>query len=230
MLLFFENPIGLVLMVASIIIALGAQAHVTSAYAKYAKVRAKSKITGAQLAEMIVGASGVKVALSQGGRLSDHFDPRNNTIALSQEVYNGDSVAALGIAAHEAGHALQYNEGYTPIQIRNGILPFARIGSGMAVPLVVAGLLFGATGLGFLVDVGIIFFMVALLFQLITLPVEFNASRRAVDILEGNMYLTEEESLGARAVLRAAAMTYVAAVVTSLLQLLRLLMIAGRRS
>ena len=225
---FFESPLGILLMVISFVVALAAQAGVKGAYAKYSKVQAKSGMTGADVARLIVEGTGVEVILSPGGHLSDHFDPRNNTIALSHEVFNGSSVAALGIAAHEAGHALQYDQGYSPIRMRNGILPAAQIGSQLAMPLVIGGLFFGS--LGFLIDIGIILFMAVLLFQLITLPVEFNASRRAVEVLEGKSFLTPEETDGAKAVLRAAAMTYVAAVVVSLLQLVRLLMLARRRS
>jgi len=159
--------------------------------------------------------------------MSDHFDPRRKIIALSPEVYSGNTVAALGIAAHEAGHALQHNQGYVPIKLRNGILPVAQIGSFLAMPLVLLGLAFNA--MSFLIDVGIIFFLATLIFQIMTLPVEFNASRRAVAILDRNAYLTSSELAGAKAVLRAAAMTYVAAVVTSLLMMLRLLLLSNRR-
>ena len=224
---FFENPIGMLLAIISMVIALGAQARVQSAYAKYSQIRVQSGMSGADVARQMVQGTDVAVVEHNGGRLSDHFNPQTNTIALSPEVYNGSNIAALGIAAHEAGHALQYHQGYTPISVRNGILPIARIGSMMAFPLIMLGLFFAS--MEFLIDVGIIFFIVTLLFQVLTLPVEFNASKRAVMVLERNSYLTRDEMSGARAVLSAAAMTYVAAVVASLLQLLRLLMIARRR-
>ena len=224
---FIDTPIGLVITIISMLIAVAAQAGVKSAYAKYSKVRASSGLTGAEVARMMVRGTDVAVVESRGGKLSDHFDPRNNTIALSQEVFAGYSVAALGIAAHEAGHALQHKHGYAPIKLRNGILPVARLGSTMSFPMVLIGIF---ASIPLLIDLGIIFFMCALAFQLITLPVEFNASRRAIAILESGSYLrTPQESNGAKAVLRAAAMTYVAAVVVSLLQLLRLLMLANRR-
>jgi hypothetical protein len=226
--IFYEEPIAWIIMGISIIIALAAQAGVKSAYAKYSKIRASSDMTGAQVARMMVENTGVSVVEHHGGKLSDHFDPRKKMIALSPEVFNGSTIAAFGIAAHEAGHALQHDNGYMPIKIRNGlILPLAKIGSTLSMPLVMIGL-FAAIPL--LIDLGILFFTAALLFQVITLPVEFNASRRAVSLLAGNSFLTPAELKGAKKVLNAAAMTYVAAVVTSLLQLLRLLMIArGRR-
>ena len=224
---FFENPIGMLLAIISMVIALGAQARVRSAYAKYSQIRVQSGMSGADVARQMMQGTDVAVIEHNGGQLSDHFNPQTNTIALSPEVYNGSSIAALGIAAHEAGHALQYHQGYTPISVRNGILPIARIGSMMAFPMIMLGLFFAS--MEFLIDIGIIFFIVTLLFQVLTLPVEFNASKRAVMVLERNSYLTRDEMTGARAVLSAAAMTYVAAVVASLLQLLRLLMIARRR-
>jgi len=224
---FFENPIGMLLAIISMIIAIGAQARVQSAYAKYSQIRVQSGMSGADVARKMVQGTGVEVIQYDGGRLSDHFNPQTNTVALSPEVYNGSSIAALGIAAHEAGHALQYHQGYAPISVRNGILPIARIGSMMAFPMIMLGLFFASMEI--LIDIGIVVFIAVVLFQIITLPVEFNASKRAVAVLERNSYLTRQEMSGARAVLSAAAMTYVAAVVASLLQLLRLLMIARRR-
>ena len=223
----YEEPVAWIIMGISLIIALAAQAGIKSAYAKYSKVRVSSNLTGAQVAKMMVQNTNVTVVEYNGGKLSDHFDPRKKMIALSPEVFNGSTIAALGIAAHEAGHALQHNQGYTPIKIRNGlILPIARIGSTLSMPLVMIGIF---AAIPFLIDLGIIFFTAALLFQVITLPVEFNASRRAVNILDKNSYLTKSELKGAKKVLNAAAMTYVAAVITSLLQLLRLILIARRR-
>jgi len=227
MFIFYEHPISWILMLISFVIALIAQIGVKNAYSKYSKIRVSSNMTGSQVARMIVKNTDVSVIeYNNGGKLSDHFDPRKKIIALSPEVYNGSTVAALGIAAHEAGHALQDNQGYAPIKLRNGFLPIAQIGSTMAMPLVMIGIF--AT-IPFLIDLGIIFFAAALAFQFITLPVEFNASRRAVAILDSNSYLTKSEMSGAKAMLRAAAMTYVAAVVTSLLQLIRLLLLAQRR-
>jgi len=224
---FYESPIAWGIALISLIIALFAQIRVKSAYSKYSKIRVSSNITGAEVARMIVNNAEVSVIEHKGGRMSDHFDPRKKIIALSPEVYSGSSVAALGIAAHEAGHALQHNQGYAPIKIRNGILPVAQIGSFLAFPLVFLGLAFSS--MEFLIDLGIIFFAATLAFQVITLPVEFNASRRAVSILNNNFYLTQPELSGAKSMLNAAAMTYVAAVVTSILQLIRLLLLAQRR-
>ena len=225
---FFESPFGLLLMIISVVIAAGAQAGVKNAYNKYSKINVSSGMTGAEVARRMVQGMNVAVTLSGGGKLSDHFNPRTKTIALSPEVFNGRTIAALGIAAHEAGHALQHHHGYAPIKLRNGILPLAQIGSSMAMPMVMLGLFFSS--MSFLIDLGILFFIAALAFQVITLPVEFNASRRAMNILESQSYLKKGGELsGANAVLKAAAMTYVAAVVTALLQLLRLMMIARRR-
>ena len=224
---FYDTPIGLLITVISFLVALAAQIGVKSAYAKYSKIRVSSGMTGAQVARLMVQNTNVKVVEHRGGKMSDHFDPREKTVALSPEVFNGSSIAALGIAAHEAGHALQHDLGYVPVKIRNGlILPIAQIGSAMAMPLVMIGIF---ASIPFLIDLGIIFFTAALVFQLITLPVEFNASRRAVSVLSKNSYLNKSEMGGARAMLGAAAMTYVAAVVTSVLQLMRLLMMARRR-
>ena len=224
---FYESPIAWGIAILSMLIAIFAQIKVKSAYNKYSKIQVSSNMTGADVARMIIDRTDVTVVQHDGGKMSDHFDPRKKVIALSPEVYNGNTIAALGIAAHEAGHALQHNQGYAPIKIRNGILPVAQIGSFMAFPLVFLGLAFNS--FEFLIDLGIIFFAATLLFQLVTLPVEFNASRRAVAILDGNAYLTKPELSGAKSMLSAAAMTYVAAVVTSVLQLLRLLLLAQRR-
>jgi Zn-dependent membrane protease YugP len=184
-------------------------------------------MTGADIAREIVKGTNVTVIQHNGGKMSDHFDPRKKVIALSPEVYSGNTIAALGIAAHEAGHALQHHQGYAPISLRNGILPIAQIGSSLAMPMVVIGIIFSS--MSFLINLGIMFFIAALAFQVITLPVEFNASNRAITILSGKSYLTPSELSGAKAMLGAAAMTYVAAVVTSLLQLLRLILLSQNR-
>ena len=185
-----------------------------------------SGLTGAQAAMSVLRNHGVfDVSVGQiAGTLTDNFDPRKKHISLSQVVYDGSSVAALGVACHEAGHAVQYAEGYTPIKIRNTILPVANFGSGLSVPLIFVGFLFNW---GILVDIGIALFMFVVLFQLVTLPVEFDASRRAVKSLESSGMLSSEELSGTKKVLRAAAMTYVAAFAVSLAQLLRLILIAS---
>lgn len=224
---FYESPIALLIAILSFLIAMAAQVGVKNAYNKYSKIRIARPMTGADVARLITKDIGITVAQYNGGQMSDHFDPRTQTIALSPEVFNGNTIAALGIAAHEAGHALQHNQGYAPIKLRNGILPLAQFGSSMAMPLVIIGLMFSS--LSILIDFGILFFVAALVFQIITLPVEFNASRRAMAILSDNSYLTPSESAGAKVMLRAAAMTYVAAVVTSLLQLLRLILLSKNR-
>ena len=223
----YESPVALAIAVISMIIAVAAQIGVKSAYGKYSKMRVSSNMTGSDVARLIVQGTDVVVVQNNGGQLSDHYDPRRQIIALSPEVYNGSTVAALGIAAHEAGHALQYDQDYAPVKLRSGILPVAQIGSTIAMPMVFLGLALSSAS--FLIDLGIILFIAVLAFQVITLPVEFNASRRAVAILDDSAYLTPSESAGAKAMLNAAAMTYVAAVVTSLLQLLRLITLSNRR-
>lgn len=204
-----------------------AQISVKTTFSKYSKKACN--ITGAEAARQVLqvnGVSGVKIE-RVSGNLTDHFDPRANVIRLSDAVYDSNSVAAAGVAAHEAGHAVQYALGYAPIKIRGAILPVCNLGSKLAIPLVIFGLIFEAF---YLIDIGIIFFAVALLFQLITLPVEFNASRRAVSALSGyGILANEDEVRGAKKVLFSAAMTYVTSFLVSLAQLLRLLALANRR-
>ena len=186
-------------------------------------------MTGAEAAQRVLqfyGVSGVSVE-RVGGNLTDHFDPRRHVIRLSEGVYDSATIAAVGIAAHEAGHAAQYAKGYVPIKIRNALYPIANIGSTLSFYIVLIGILFSY---GFLVNIGIILFSCAVLFQIITLPVEFNASSNAVRAIDEAGLLTEEELTGSKKVLRAAAMTYVAAAVASLLSLLRLLAIARRNN
>ena len=216
------------ILIPGIIAALIAQIAVKNAYAKYSSIQCGAQITGADIARKILdqnGALGITVEMTPGV-MSDHYDPRGNVIRLSQDVYNGTSIAALGIAAHESGHALQHNEHYAPLAIRNAILPIANIGSAMAFPLVLLGLLFDFAP--FLADIGVLLFGFVLLFQLSTLPVEFNASRRAMYSLRGEGVLSSQEAVGARKMLTAAAMTYVAAILVSLLQFLRLIALSNR--
>lgn len=216
------------ILIPGIIAALIAQIAVKNAYAKYSSIQCGAQITGADIARKILdqnGALGITVEMTPGV-MSDHYDPRGNVIRLFQDVYNGTSIAALGIAAHESGHALQHNEHYAPLAIRNAILPIANIGSAMAFPLVLLGLLFDFAP--FLADIGVLLFGFVLLFQLITLPVEFNASRRAMYSLRGEGVLSSQEAVGARKMLTAAAMTYVAAILVSLLQFLRLIALSNR--
>lgn len=205
-----------------------AQAQVNGAFRKYQNVMTARHMTGAQVAERMLqafGVQGIRVERTTG-RLSDHFSPKESVIRLSDEVYHGTSVAAAGIAAHECGHAAQHASGYGPIRFRNAIIPISQLGSGLAVPLVLAGFIFNFQ---ILVTAGIVFFAAAALFQLVTLPVEFNASSRAMETLQTAGILSEEESVGAKRVLRAAALTYVAALAVSLAQLLRLVLLANRR-
>ncbi len=217
------------LMLVSLVIAVAAQIGVSSAFNRYQKVMCASGLTGAMAARRILDANGLAhVPVERvGGRLTDHYDPRTNVIRLSPEVYDSTSVAAIGVAAHESGHAIQYQKGYAPIKIRAAILPVTRLGSMLAFPLVVLGVLFSAVD--FLVPVGVVLFAAVVLFQLVTLPVELNASSRAMAILRDGQMLNPQELEGARRVLTAAAMTYVAALLTALIQLLRLLAIASRR-
>lgn len=217
------------ILIPGIIAALIAQIAVKNAYSKYSSIQCGAQITGAEIARKILdqnGALGITVEMTAGVMSDPHYDPRNNVIRLSQDVYNGTSIAALGIAAHESGHALQHAEHYAPLSIRNAVLPVANIGSALAFPLVILGLLFDFAP--FLADIGVLLFGFVLLFQLITLPVEFNASKRAMYSLRGEGVLSSQEAVGARKMLTAAAMTYVAALLVSLLQFLRLITISNR--
>ena len=217
----------IIYMLPALLISLAAQMAVKSSFSKYSKVYCA--MTGAQAARRVLeinGVSGVRIE-RVSGQLTDHFDPRTNVIRLSESVYDAASISAVGVAAHEAGHAVQYAKGYVPIKLRSAILPVSQIGSQLSMPLLLIGIILSFE---LLINLGIIFFCAALLFQLVTLPVEFNASRRAMSAIESGYLLTDERSVkGARSVLRAAAMTYVAAVIVSVMQLLRLLSLAGRR-
>lgn len=210
----------LVLVVPALLIALIAQIQVKSAFSRYAGVRCTSGLTGAQAAQRILQANGITDVRIEhiSGKLTDHFDPQAKVIRLSDEVY--------GVAAHEAGHAVQYATDYAPIRIRAAIIPATRIGSNLSWPLLIAGLIFNWTAL---VWAGILLFGLVTVFQLATLPVEFNASRRALAAIESRNLLTDDELRGARSVLRAAAMTYVAALLVSFAQLLRLILLYGNR-
>ncbi len=217
----------LVLVLPAILLMTIAQISVKSTFSKYSNVFCN--ISGAEAARRVLNANGVSgVRIERvSGNLTDHFDPKTNVIRLSEAVYDSCTVAAAGVAAHEAGHAVQYALGYAPIKIRGAIYPICNIGSRLAIPLVMFGFLFSFY---YLIDLGIIFFALALLFQLITLPVEFNASRRAIAALSDYGILANEtEVKGAKKVLFAAAMTYVTSFLVSLAQLLRLLALANRR-
>lgn len=223
------------LVILSLLISLAAQIHVKSSFRKYSQVRNERGMTGAEAARQLLLDHGItNVGIQQiAGSLTDHYDPRTNIIRLSEDVYNSDSVAAVGVAMHEAGHALQYAEGYFPIRVRNAIVKSTNICSTGSYLLVLIGILVSGrygNALGYnLITLGIVFFLVVLFFQLVTLPVEFNASGRAVRSLRETGILNAEEQAGVRKVLTAAALTYVAAVAVSLIHLLRLLAIRGRR-
>ena len=218
----------MIILIPGLIIAAIAQWNVTSTYNKYLRVANSRGITGLEAAKLLLSRNGIRdVSIEMvNGKLSDHYDPRKKVLRLSQEVYNGRSVASVGIAAHEVGHAIQHNVGYAPIKVRNAIAPVVALASNSAWYLFIAGLFFDLTGL---MELGILFFTGAILFNLITLPVEFNASRRAIAELEGNAILYEEDSHGAKKVLGAAALTYVAATIMSFLQLFRMLALKGSR-
>lgn len=216
-----------ILILPAFILSLFAQIKVTSTFSKYSKTINMSGLTGAAAAEKVLHAHGVfNVKVERvGGNLTDHFDPRTNVIRLSESVYDSTSVAAVGVAAHEAGHAVQYAESYAPIKIRNTILPAVNFGSGFSFIAILLGILFSNN---ILIYIGIALFSLATLFQIITLPVELNASKRAMQTIRGQTLLSDSEAKGAGKVLTAAAMTYIAAVIMSVAQLLRLLLIVRR--
>ncbi|HHT47983.1 MAG TPA: zinc metallopeptidase [Firmicutes bacterium] len=220
-----------ILLLPAIILAVYAQAKVQSTFQRYLRVRASSGMTGAQVARALLDKNklyDVPVEIVPG-HLTDHYDPKTKKLRLSPEVYHGTSLAALGVAAHETGHAAQHAQEYIPLNLRTAIFPAARYGSSLAFPLFFIGLLFGRGGT-FLMDLGIILFTFAVLFQVVTLPVEFNASKRALGMLESEGYLLRgQEVAGARKVLSAAALTYLAATAMALLQLFRLLLLRGYR-
>lgn len=216
----------MIILIPGILLAIYAQFKVKSAYAHYSKVHAATRQKGAEVARALLDEQGlydVKVEMTNT-TLGDHFDPRTNTVRLSPEVYQGASLASLGIASHETGHAIQHATGYLPLGIRNSLVPVVNIGSNLAFPLFIIGLIFSFPAL---LRVGIYLFAAVVLFQFITLPVEFNASRRALKILHNGGYITSSEVGGTRAVLSAAALTYVAAALVSLLNLVRLLVLSG---
>ena len=228
-----HNSSGLLLVLLCAVFAMWASANVNSTFKKFSKQNSIRGITGAQAAQRVLLANGIHgIRIERvSGNLTDHYDPRTNVIRLSDSVYNSTSTAAIGVACHEAGHAVQYAMNYAPIKLRAAIIPLTNFGTKIAWPLMLAGLLLSSMSYAFynLVYVGIACFGLSLVFQLITLPVEFNASRRALVAIEEGNILTDDELVGARKTLRAAAMTYVAAVATSLAQLLRLLAIYGNR-
>lgn len=215
------------LIIISALISLFAQFLVNSRFSKYSRVRSRSGMTGAQAAERILQSKGIyDVAIQRvSGKLTDHYDPRNKTLNLSDAVYASTSVAAVGVAAHECGHAIQHARGYAPLSFRSALVPVANIGSQLSWLFIILGIFFG--GSHTLIMIGILMFSAAVLFQLVTLPVEFNASGRALKLLSETGILQKDEVSDTRKVLSAAALTYVAAATTAVLQLLRLLRLFG---
>ena len=223
----------IVLVLPCILLSLWASSNVNSTFKKYSSQYSSRRLTGAEAAQRVLSANGVRgVRIERvSGNLTDHYDPRTNVIRLSDSVYNSTSTAAIGVACHEAGHAVQYAESYAPIKIRAAIIPLTNFGSRIAMPLILAGILMTFLGSfsDTLVYLGIGAFAMSLVFQIVTLPVEFNASRRAMAAIENSNLLTAEEQRGARKTLTAAAMTYVAATAVALAQLLRLMVLFGGR-
>ncbi len=226
------------LVIIGAVICIAASSYMNSTFKKYARVRSRTGMTGADVAKKILSRAGIyDVTIEHvGGNLSDHYDPRRKTLRLSDAVYSSNSIAAIGVAAHECGHAIQHNIGYVPLKLRSALVPIANIGSRLGLPLVFIGLFLGLEfpipGISravSLIDIGILIFAVAVLFQLITLPVEFNASTRALRTLGDNGLVGSDEITDCRHVLTAAALTYVAAAAASILQLLRLVMLSGNR-
>lgn len=220
------------LVVIGALLSLMASAKVKRSFARYSNVRSMSGMTGREAAERILRNSGIYDVQVQHiyGNLTDHYDPRNKVLSLSDSVYNSNSVAAIGVAAHECGHAIQHAKGYAPLSIRGALVPVANFGSTISWPLILMGLLIRSNASMLFINLGILAFSFAVLFQIVTLPVEFNASRRAVRILGETGMLGPDELRGTRKVLSAAALTYVAGAAAGILQLLRLLIIGGRRN
>ena len=225
---YYFDPTYFLVIIGVIICAL-ASAKVNSTYARYDQVRNHAGITGAMAAEQILRMEGIYdvQVMRVSGKLTDHYDPKNRVLRLSDVVYNSTSVAALGVAAHECGHAVQDDKDYFPLRFRNALVPVANFGTQAAWPIIIIGLIFGSSS--FLVNLGILLFSLGVLFQLVTLPVEFDASHRAIQILGNTGILYGDEIRDTRKVLSAAAMTYVAAAAASILSLLRLLILFGGR-
>ena len=224
---FFYDPTWW-LIIVGMILCLAASGNVSATYRKYSKIENARGMTASEVAERILkgaGISDVRIERIEG-ELTDHYDPKNKVVRLSESVYHSTSVAAIGVAAHECGHVLQHYNGYLPIRVRNAIVPVVNFGSNLSWPLILLGVLFGLTKL---VDVGIILFTMVLLFQIVTLPVEFNASKRAISVIRDTGILYGDEITGAKKVLNAAALTYVAGVIATALQVLRLFLLFGRR-
>lgn len=225
---YFMDYYYLVLVIPALLIAGYAQMKVSSTFNKYSKVKSSRGQTAATVARQILDYNGLQNIRIENvrGNLTDHYDPKAGVIRLSDSVYSSTSIASIGVAAHEVGHAVQHAQAYAPLTIRNAIIPITNIGSTLSIPLILFGFLMGADAL---VTIGIVAFSLVTVFQLITLPVEFNASKRALVTLESDNFLYEDEVQGAKKVLGAAALTYVAALIVSVAQLLRLVLLYGGR-
>jgi len=221
-----------ILVVIGAVICMIASARVKGTFNKYSQLRSMSGMNGAQVAQRVLQAAGIYDVQVRhvSGSLTDHYDPRTKTVNLSDPVYNATSVAALGVAAHECGHAIQHAKSYAPLSIRSALVPIANFGSMLAWPVILIGLLFNTRSSGLIIDIGILLFSAAVLFQLVTLPVEFDASRRALVMLRTQGILADDELKYTRRVLKSAALTYVASAAAAILQLLRIILItSGRR-
>lgn len=221
-----------ILVVIGAVICMIASAKVKGTFNKYSQIRSMSGMNGAQVAQRVLQAAGIYDVQVRhvSGSLTDHYDPRTKTVNLSDPVYNATSVAALGVAAHECGHAIQHAKSYAPLSIRSALVPIANFGSMLAWPVILIGLLFNTRSSGLIIDIGILLFSAAVLFQLVTLPVEFDASRRALVMLRTQGILADDELKYTRRVLKSAALTYVASAAAAILQLLRIILITnGRR-
>ena len=226
--IFYFDP-SYVLILIGLLLSMAASAKVNSTYARYARVGARCGMTGAEAAKRLLNSQGIYDVTVRRvpGKLTDHYDPRNKTVNLSESVYGSTSIAAIGVAAHECGHAMQDAGGYVPLRVRGALVPVANFGAQISWPLILIGLLFSSGSSSMLITLGILMFSLSVLFQLVTLPVEFNASSRAVNLLDRTGILAGQEVGQTRQVLSAAALTYVAAAAASILQLFRLLYLFG---
>ena len=231
--MYYGFDITYIFVIIGMLITLIASWRMKATFAKYERVASQSRLTGREVAERILRANGIyDVSVRPvSGRLTDHYDPRDKTVSLSEAIYGSTSVAAIAVAAHECGHAIQDNVGYVPLNLRSAFVPVANFGSRLSWPLIFVGFLLGYGNISnILIQIGIAMFLLAVIFQIITLPVEFDASRRALIELENNEILLDKEDKSARKVLFAAAMTYVAAAAAGVLQMLRLILLFGGRS
>ena len=228
--MYFDSTYMLVLI--GVIICMVASAKMNATFNRYSRVRSRSGLTGREAAERILYSAGIRDVRVEHvpGNLTDHYDPRRKVLRLSDATYNSNSVAAIGVAAHECGHAIQHETGYVPLAVRGSLVPIANFGSSIAWPLILIGLFMNSGMSALLLNLGILAFFLAVLFQIVTLPVEFNASGRAVKILGSTGILYEDEVRDTKKVLKAAALTYVAGAASAILQLLRIVLLANRRN